>query len=558
MANLLTILRLLRPFLARVLLSLLLGVLTIGSGIALMMTAAWLISTAALQLGITSLGLAPVAVRLFGLARAVFRYLERLVSHDVTFRLLAQLRVWFYERLEPLSLVQLQTFRSGDLMGRVVADIDELQNFYLRLVSPALVAVVVTIGVGLGIAFFDGRTALVLAGFMLAGGTLLPLFTWWVGLRAGRQVGHGRNQINAQLVDVVQGLADSLAFGYGRQQARDLHNLSSSLAAAERRLGRLDGLQGGLSLLLVNLAAISVLWVAIGRVDGVLLAAVTLGAIAAFEAITPLALAGQNLGRETAAADHVLEIIENVSTVPQPAQPTQPPIENFDLVLEGITFRYLPEEPPVLSDFSLAVPQGGRVLITGESGAGKSSLINALLRLAPIEAGCITVGGVDLSTLAHEEVVALFGTMTQRTHLFNTTIRENIRIGRKSASDAEIDTAARAAHIHDFIQALPQGYDTYVGEEGVLLSGGERQRLALARLLLKDAPIWLLDEVTANLDPVTAVAVMDSILAVGHNRTLLVITHRPELVDSHRFGKLVQLTPPHQLPTVAHIEGSGC
>ncbi len=558
MSNLLTILRLLRPFLKQALLSLLLGVLTIGSGIALMMTAAWLISTAALQLGITSLGLAPTAVRLFGLARAFFRYLERLVSHDVTFRLLARLRVWFYERLEPLSLVQLQAYRSGDLMGRVVGDIDELQNFYLRLVSPPLVALVVTLGVGVGVSFIDGPTALVLVAFMLVAGTLLPLFTWWSGQQAGRDVGHNRQQINTHLVDTVQGLADSLAFGYGRFQAQTLHTISGELAQAERRLGRLDSVQGGLSLLLVNLAAVGVLWVATGRVDGVLLATVTLGAIAAFEAITPLALAGQHLGKEMAAANRILEIIDNVPAVPQPSQPDPTPKTNFDLVLNQVTFRYAqtettctepvevaslePAAAAVLHNFSLTVPQGERVLITGESGVGKSSLINVLLRLVPIESGQISVGGVDLSRLAQVEVVGLFGVMTQRTHLFNTTIRENLRIGRKTASNADIEAAAQAAQIHDFIGQLPQGYDTYVGEEGALLSGGERQRLALARLLLKDAPIWLLDEITANLDPVTAVAVLKSVLKVGNGRTILLLTHRTDLIDTTQFNQQVRIT----------------
>jgi ATP-binding cassette, subfamily C, bacterial CydC len=549
MSSLLPVLRLLRPFLGRVLLSLLLGILTIASSIALMMTAAWLISTAALQLGITSLGLAPTAVRLFGLARALFRYLERLVSHDVTFRLLARLRVWFYERLEPLSLVQRQAFRSGDLMDRVVVDIDELQNFYLRLVTPPLVALMITGGVGLGFALLDGQTAAVLVAFMLVTGSLLPLITWQIGQQAGHQTGADRNQLSSQLVDSVQGLADGLAFGYDRQQKELLDALGQRLAGAEQLLSRLDSLQGGLSLLLVNLAAVSVLWTAVGRVDGVMLAAVTLGAIAAFEAITPLALAGQTLGQEIAAASRVMEIVENVPAVAEPNRPAPPPVDNFDLRLDRVTFRYAPAEPPVLSDFSLAVPQGSRVLITGESGVGKSSLINALLRLAPLEAGQISVGGVELSALAHEDVVALFGVMTQRTHLFNSSIRENVRIGRKAASDAEIEAAARTAQIHDFIQALPQGYDTYIGEGGTRLSGGERQRLALARLLLKEAPIWLLDEITANLDPVTAVAVWQGVLAAGAGRTLLIITHQLELVDSKQINQMIHLTGPIQAIT---------
>ncbi|MAT95912.1 MAG: thiol reductant ABC exporter subunit CydC [Anaerolineaceae bacterium] len=540
-SGLFQVLRLMRPFWRRAVLALLLSVLTIGSSIALMMTSAWLISTAALQLGITSLGLAPTAVRFFGLSRAVFRYLERLVSHDVTFRLLARLRVWFYKRIEPLSLVQLQAFRSGDLMARVVTDIEELQNFYLRVASPPIVAVIVTAVMGAAFSLFDGRTALVLVAFMLVTGSLLPWLTRWIGDSIGRQLVDQRTRLNSHLIDTVQGLADSVAFGYTARLRETLEEMNGRLTQSERQMGRLDGLQNGLSTLLVNLAALCVLWVAIGRVEGVLLATLTLGTIAAFEAITPLALAGQNLGKEQTAANRVFEIINSTPAVPEAPPLSAPLPPNPALTLAKVTFRYGPEEQPVFTNFSLAIPYGTRVLLTGESGAGKSSLINVLLRFAEHEAGQILVGKTDLCAIPHEAVRQLFGVMTQRTHLFNTTVGENIRIGQKTASDEAIVAAAQAAQIHTFITSLPDGYDTYVGEGGARLSGGERQRIALARMLLKDAPIWLLDEITANLDPITATTVLQTVLAAGAERTIILMTHRTRLVASHPFNQHVQL-----------------
>ncbi|MCA9956109.1 MAG: thiol reductant ABC exporter subunit CydC [Anaerolineales bacterium] len=535
------VLRLLRPFWQRVLLALLLSALTIGSSIALMMTSAWLISTAALQLGITSLGVAPTAVRFFGLSRAVFRYLERLVSHDVTFRLLARLRVWFYERIEPLSLVQLQAFRSGDLMSRMVTDVETLQNFYLRVVSPPIVAVIITAMMGMTFSFFDGRTALVLVLFMLVTGSVLPLLTHWIGNSIGQRLVAQRTQLNSHLVDTVQGMADSLAFGYTTRLGETLGQMNGRLSQTERQMGRLDGLQNGLSVLLVNLAAASVLWVAIDRVEGVLLATLTLGTIAAFEAITPLALAGQHFGQEQTAANQVFAVINSAPTIAEPASLPAPLPERPSLALNNVTFRYDAEEPPVFTNFSLNVPYGTRVLLTGESGAGKSSLINVLLRFTEYEAGQIAVGPTDLRTIPHESVRQFFGVMTQRTHLFNTTIGENIRIGRKSASDEEIVAAAQAAQVHTFISSLPDGYATYVGEGGALLSGGERQRIALARMLLKDAPIWLLDEITANLDPITAVHVLQAVLTAGTNRTIILMTHRTQLLENHTFAQHIHL-----------------
>ena len=541
MHDLLRIVRLLKPYWGRVLLALLLSVLTIGSGIALMMTSAWLISTAALQMGITSLGVAPTAVRLFGLSRALFRYLERLVSHDVTFRLLASLRVWFYARLEPLSLTQVQSFRSGDLMSRVVSDIDELQNIYLRLLGPPIVALIVTIGMGITFYFFDPRTAGVLVALMLASAVLLPLWAHWTSAHAGRQVVAERTQINTQLVDTIQGLADCIAFGDAPNLQAQLGEMNRRLSARERTIGALDGVQNGLGVLMVNLTAVAVLWVAAGRVDGVLLAALTLGAIAAFEAITPLGLAGQNLGKELAAAEEVFDVIETTPEIPEPAPPIRRLPPDPALSLTNVTFRYQDGLPAVYVDFSLDVPFGSHLLLTGDSGTGKSSLINMLLRFADYEAGRICVGGVDLRAIAHEDVRRTFGVMTQRTHLFNTTIRENIRIGDKAAPDAEVEAAAQTAQIHGFILSLPDGYSTYVGEGGVLLSGGERQRLALARMLLKDAPIWLLDEITANLDPITAVQVLDAVLAAGRGRTVVLMTHRVEMARRHAFDLEIEL-----------------
>lgn len=535
------LLRLMRPFAGRILLALVLGVVTIASSIGLMMTSAWLISTAALQMGITSLGVAPTAVRFFGISRAVFRYLERLTSHDVTFRLLARLRVWFYEQVEPLSPAQLESFSSGDLTARVVSDIEELQNLYLRVLSPPLVAAIVIALTGLAFSFFDPLAAGALILFMVIGSVLLPLFTGWVGRRYGPGVITARTEINIQMVDSIQGLADSSVFGYSKIRSAELGQAGRRLSREERRMARLDSVQAGLSVMLVNLAAAAVLYAALGRVDGVYLGTLALGTLAAFEAVTPLALAAQNLGKELTSARRVFEIIEAEPVILPPAvsKPLSP--TNRALALEHVTFRYGPEEPYVFRDFSLDVPDGAKIAVMGPSGSGKSSLVNLLLRFWEYEEGRITIGGVDLRALDHEAVRRTFGVMTQRTHLFNTTVAENIRIARSEASDEDIIRAAQAAQVHDFILSLPDGYETFVGENGVALSGGERQRVAMARVILKDSPVWLLDEFTANLDPVTAHALMCSVLDVARTRSVIAITHRAALIEQGAFDRVIHL-----------------
>lgn len=513
------------PFWRGMGLAALLGALTVASSIGLMTTSAWMISKAALQPSIAELGVAVVGVRFFGIARGVFRYLERLVSHDITFRLLASLRVRFYRAIEPLDL---GGYRSGDLLSRVVDDIESLQNLFLRAIAPPLVALMIAAGVTLLLAAFDPLVALVALAFLLAAGTSAPLLAWY-GRGAGQARVEARAELNAALIDTVQGMAETLVYGRAANRLAELDALSRRVSDAEARQTRLDALQGGLALGLANGAALAVLALAIPRVEPIFLATLALGTLAAFEAVTPLAQAAAHLGANAAAGRRLFALIDAPPAVSSPRRGTAR-VEAHDLRLDHVSFRYTGESP-VVDDLSLTIAAGTRVAVVGASGAGKSTLVNLLARLRDADRGAIRLGAHDLRDYAPADVRAVVGVLEQRTHLFNTTIRENIWIGRRDADEADVIEAAQRAQIHDFIAALPDGYATLVGENGVKLSAGERQRVALARVLLKDAPILVLDEPTANLDTLTERAILETIFASSAGKTLILLTHRLVLLE---------------------------
>ncbi|NWG14888.1 MAG: thiol reductant ABC exporter subunit CydC [Acidobacteria bacterium] len=524
------------PFWGPMLLAALLGFLTVGSSIGLMATAAWIISMAALRPSIAVLQVAIVGVRFFGIARGVCRYAERLASHHATFKLLAGVRVWFYAALEPLAPARLMQFRSGDLLSRLVADVNTLEDFYVRAVAPPLVAALVT---GLMLVFMGSFAAVlapVLLAFLLLGGVGGPLLTRRLSRAPGRELVQARADLNAALVDGVQGLADVVACGASGRQLARITDLSAALIERQRRLARIDGFQSALGVGLVSLATGAVLAAAIPRVEGVNLAALALAAIASFEAVLPLAGAFQTLEGCLAAAGRLMAIVEGVPpAVSDPPVPSPEP-EGFDLAVENLSFRYpvskdeaclVPTPDPfALENISFTARPGQRIAVVGPSGAGKTTLVNLLLRFWDYQTGRITLGGHDLRACRADDVRARFGVVTQDAHLFNTTIRENLLLARPDAAEDQIVAAARQARIHDFIAGLPEGYDTFVGEGGLALSGGERQRVALARALLKGAPILLLDEPTASLDAVTGRAVLEMLLAAAGDRTVLLITHR--------------------------------
>ena len=512
----------------------LLSFATIGSSVGLMAMSAYLISKAALATDISQLGLAIAGVRLFALTRAAFRYGERYVTHLATFRILTRLRAWFYRSVEPLAPARLQAYRSGDLLGRIVGDIETLQDFYLRVIVPPLTAALVTAVACAILGYFDLRLAVALLVFLGLTGVALPLASRWLSRKPAEALIAVRAELNATLVDEVQGVADLLAHGQELAFAARAAGLGEELNRLQERLALIRGLGNGLAALLTSLAALMVLFLAIplvsgGQMDGVFLALIPLTAIASFEAVQPLAQAFQVLESSRAAAGRLYELIDAPPEVSDPPGPWPEPA-GYGLEVRDLWFRYGPEEPWVLEGLSFAVAPGQRVAMAGASGAGKSTLVNLLLRFWDYDRGHILLGGRELRDYRADDVRETVAVVSQHTYLFNTSIRDNLLLAAPEASQAQLEVACRQARLQPFIESLPHGYDTLVGDNGLRLSGGERQRLAIARAILKDAPILILDEATAHLDPVTEGEVMAALERLMAGRTTLIISHRADLL----------------------------
>jgi thiol reductant ABC exporter CydC subunit len=517
-----------------------LGALTIIFGVGLMASAGYLISRAAERPAVLSLEVAIVGVRFFGIGRPLTRYLERLASHDLALRVLGRVRVRAYERIEPLAPTQLEGYRDGDMLARMVADVDALQNLHLRGILPPLVALAAgAVSVGVAAAFLPAA-GVVLAAGLLMGAVAVPALASGIGRHATQRRAAARGELSAEVVELLRSAPELVA--YGQEEER-----LAGVRAADRKLLRLSrgdafagGLGEGLGLVVCGATLAGVLAVAVtahtdGRLNAVLLALLALLTLASFEAVQPLAVAARELSATLAAGRRILELIDREPTVRDPAVPLSPPQPSgLAVALEGVGVRYAPGNPRVLKDVSLRLEAGRHVALLGASGAGKTTVVNLLLRFLDPETGRVTLAGRDLREYCQEDIRRMIAVAGQDTHLFSTSIRENVRLARPEAQEHELAEALSRAGIWLWIQTLPQGLDTLVGEEGRELSGGQRQRIALARALLADAPVLVLDEPTAHLDPQTASRLMHDVFAAADARTVLLITHRPEgleLVD---------------------------
>ncbi len=525
------LLQFLKPFTGWVALSVLLSTATIASGIGLLGTSAYLISRATLQPSIAVLQVAIVGVRFFGISRGVFRYLERLTSHSVNFRLLARLRLWLYRTIEPLAPAKLQDFSSGDLLNRVLADVDTLENFYVRVVAPYAAAGLTIIGMGLFLGRFDLKLGLVLAGGLIFSGVGIPLAAYAIGRGPGKAVVAVKARLSSTLIESIQGIGDLTAFNRSEAAAARLNKLGGSLAQAQHRMVWGSAWINAGNGLLANLTMVAILWLAIplvssGQLEGFLLPVVVMLSMASFEAVTPLAVAAQYHSASLESGARLFGMEKITPEVNDPAAPL--PIPPLPLRLEVREVSLLYEDNPdnALTNITLRLDPGKKIALVGPSGAGKTSLVNVLLRLWDYDRGEILLNGTDLSRFRAADVRAQFSVISQTAYLFNATLRQNLRLARPGAGDDELHTTLLRAGLDNWTAALPNGLDTWVGEHGLRLSGGERQRLAVARTLLRDTPVVILDEPTANLDAVTEAALIQQLQSALAVKSVLWITHR--------------------------------
>ena len=512
-----------------------------------------LISRAAERPPILSLGVVIVAVRFFGLARPLSRYFERLTSHDLAFRLLARLRVAFFTRLEPLVPSRLEGYRRGDLLARMVGDVEALQNLFLRGVTPPLVALLAGgISVAVCTAWLPAAGAVLAAG-LLTGGLLVPLLAATAGRHSGSRQAGARAELTVELVELLRGAPELVVLGAGEAALARVTALDRELALLARREALASGFTEGLGAAVVGLTVTGVLSVCVaataaGTLDRVMVATLALLSLASFEAVAPLPATALRLRATLDSGRRLLALTGRAPAVLDPVAPRAPG-SACDVALEQVGFAYGDDESWDLSGLDLRLSPGQRVALVGRSGAGKSTIAGLLVRFLDPSEGRLTLGGVDLRDLRQRDVRARVTLDSQDAYLFSTTIRENVRLARPGASDADIEQALRRARIWDWASRLPDGLDTFVGEEGDSVSGGERRRIALARTFLADAPVIVLDEPTGHLDPQTATELIDDALRAADERSVLLITHRPEgldLVDrvvTLSRGRIVSVTP---------------
>ncbi len=520
-----------RPAVRGIVLTSLLGAAAVGAGIGLMGTAAWLISRASQHPSEAALGVAIVGVQFFGLSRGFFRYGERLTGHDAAFRLIADLRVTVYRHLERLAPSGLSDFRSGDLLARIVQDVDSLQDLIIRVIPPFAIALVAGAATVAVMWWMLPAAGLILAVALVLSATVVPWLTGALGRRREGRFADRRGDLAVSVVDLIEGAPELVAFGAAPAQVDAVRSDDAQLTAIAARSAGTAGVGLALNTLLAGLAcwgclATGVAAVSSGRLDGVDLAVITLIPLAAFELVVGLPVATQSLQRARQAAGRVFAVLDTPAPVGDPEHPDPLPAAPYDLQARSVWAGYPDTELCALTGVDLSLPPGRRVAIVGPSGAGKSTLAAVLLRFLPTRAGSVRLNGRPLDSYRADDLRTIVGLVGQEAYLFDTTIAENLRIGRRPATDDELRAVLDRVGLSEWLGDLPAGLATEVGRHGARLSGGQRQRIGLARALLADFPILVLDEPTEHLDPVAADSLLVDLLDATLDRSLLLITHR--------------------------------
>jgi ATP-binding cassette, subfamily C, bacterial CydC len=541
---LLRLLAMARPQRGRLLLAVAAGAAATGCGVALLAVSGFLLSRASQHPSILAISVAVVAVRAFSVGRGVSRYLERLASHDVAFRVLAEVRVAIWRRLEALAPAGLATFRSGDLLARLVSDVDATQDLFIRGLTPLLTAALVGAGAVTLCLLILAPAAAVLAAGLLAAGILVPLASAAVASKAARGDAPARGTLAATVTDLLDGAADLHAFGAQEIALARADDADAELTRLARRTAAASGLGTGLMSAVSGLTLWAVLLLGVaatgtGAITRVPLAVLTLTALASFEAVTALPAAAVQLDQARVAAGRITAVFDAPDPVLEPPRPRALPPMPYRIELREATVRYISSKTPALDQVSLELLPGRRVALVGANGAGKSTVAAVLMRFVELSDGAALLNGQDLHSYAADDVRSVIGGCPQDPHLFDATLRDNLKLARPGAADEELEAAAARARLLTWIRSLPQGWDTRVGTHGAAVSGGERQRLALARAFLADPALLILDEPTAHLDPDSRRALTADLLHATEGRAVLLITHDLDGLD--RVDEIVVL-----------------
>ncbi|QHC34360.1 thiol reductant ABC exporter subunit CydC [Komagataeibacter xylinus] len=468
------------------------------------------------------------ALRIFGSARVILRYAERLVAHDAMFRALADVRVWFFRHLARGAAAGLGFRRAGDLLSRLVSDVETLDGLYLRIIIPLAGACLVLPFLFIAINMVSSVLAVVVCALFACGAFVLPFCAAMMGRREGGLVNHEAAQLRVGVLDMVGGLREIATFGAEGRMLDHVRDRDAALCRAQMKQARMLALAGAASYLCGQAAVVAVLAAALGlglpRIAPLPAAAVLFLTVAAFESIGGLTRAGALAGNITRAAARVVA----VGDLPEhaPLEGTQPAPAGTDIRFEQVSFRWDEARAPVLDRLDLSIPAGQRIAVMGPSGAGKSTLAALLLKVVGPQAGRITLGGEDIATIRDEAMRERIAWLSQATHLFTDTIRANLLLGRPDATEADLWAALEQARVADVVRALPDGLDSWLGEGGASVSGGQGRRLALARVLLSRAPILILDEPATGLDAQTEREFLLTLNEVTEGRTVILIVHR--------------------------------
>lgn len=507
-----------------------LGVAVISANTLLMALSGWFIASMAVA-GVAKVSFnfffASATIRALAILRTVGRYGERLVTHEAAFRILAELRVWLFRRLIPLAPAGLERYAGGDLAGRMRADLDSLESIYLRIIAPLFSGLATILLAGLFVLLWNVQAALLLVSILLIGGLLLPLLWRHLAETPGRESIRVAAELRSQVTQGLQGAEELLLLGASARQADQVEQLSAELIQQQTSLSRMSALTIGSitllsSLCLVGLSLLLIPAVQQAQLSGPNLVMLLLFSAACFEAVAPLSHSLQLIPAANEAVARIEELASAAPPFSEPQHAQLPKAKNIEL---NQVFLQYPDGPTPLQQFSLNIAEGERLAVVGPSGSGKSSLVELLLRFRPYH-GSVRIGGAELREISADQLATLVAAVPQQPHLFNSSIRDNILLGR-DCDNQQLESILHDCCLEEWVATLPHGLLTMVGEAGSAVSGGEARRIALARALVADTPILLLDEPTEGLDAATERAVVQHLRHRLQGKTVLVVTHRP-------------------------------